>query len=1100
MKPKRDFPKFATLRACKDNMSANSAATALDSVGALGSKLQSLKVSCSRSSSIDNQSKMELLDGALSGLTISSTQGISDKNDNALNMKSSKTELDIISSTMQKPQVNRTKKNALSSFHTQRVPLPALTNKEKESRLGEVTAAALNLENKENANGVKAAVLLCKFIQCLLWDVDFRFTPLNYQYDAILAAIGIDVKKILDIFVKWKDASRPSILLKQTKKGRQARMRLCRDCITFVNTRGLLIADAMGLGKTVEAMGAALLRSHIAENQRIRPGSGSGVTCSLPCLVLAPSDAFLNQWESTLVISGLPASHISRFSRDDAALPERGFVLVTLHNLMTEVRRLFKSEGSILFPDFGKEFLTFMKELRDAGGKAEEVTQAMSTIDTLDFPHRFQSFIIDEAHSFRNLVTYAGIGAALLGLLSDRTIPMSATPYVESTQDMATLMTFIDPSLKAAYKLWWKETTQEYVSDSLLNEVRDFRRLYMIRRERNVLTKELVGIETRVVNVKCNKSELDVYKRYESLFFATFENFQNSTDPDLTIGKKELTSIMLSYLINMRMSLVHPLIPKGREFTVRFSPSRRHMEAKLTRKLCVFCSHDNGNDLIPMPIAMCHATNSPTCHFAHESCLRTHTYEGTRTVECPRCNDFKSRSRVCTNSSDIRSTIYCQTVNVAQGVSGFQATSKLKSVVEWVQSLPKDDKTIIYSFFEGSLDLLEGIFIEHLGIDCARLDNDTSPELQAHDLTRFKTTPSCRILLATVQSCGSGLNIDEANHVAFLDRWFDARILEQAQDRVHNLNQHKGVKVVYFDTSITVDNVMRAINDAFMSPNATVSLADGTVVGSLHRSVRYQEITGPIYRMMKDVSEERDTYLNASSGELISASEEFLGQLMNSANGKSIDSSSSQKAASPMSILKTTSVDSGSTSENSNPTQELKCPSSDLQGNGSDRKSRRVVFAPLPGDDDVHVSSNVSCHQIQKPRPLFARQNTFHSPPKAYHPQSVQSMNFTPSYYNQQSYDYQQAYGRMSTGHPFTSPPQAYPQYAPPPSNQGTPTQPLYGTTQTPQMYGTPHTSRQIIGYANGYSCPLPATSGQNGAHFPPDFRNRSSFNSDQHW
>ena len=46
---------------------------------------------------------------------------------------------------------------------------------------------------------------------------------------------------------------------------------------------------------------------------------------------------------------------------------------------------------------------------------------------------------------------------------------------------------------------------------------------------------------------------------------------------------------------------------------------------------------------------------------------------------------------------------------------------------------------------------------------------------------------------------------------------------------------------------------MRAINDAFMSPNATVSLADGTVVGSLHRSVRYQEITGPIYRMMKDV-------------------------------------------------------------------------------------------------------------------------------------------------------------------------------------------------------------------------------------------------------
>lgn len=192
---------------------------------------------------------MELLDNEPSGIAIS---GTSNKNDNTLNMKSLKTELDIISSTLRKPQVSRTKKNALSSFHTQRVPLPDLTNKERESRLGEVTAAALHLENNENTNGVKAAVLLCKFIQCLLWDVDFRFTPLNYQYDAILAAVGIDVKKILDILVRWKDAARPSLLLKQTNKGRQARMQLCRDSISFVETKGLLIADAMGLGKTVE--------------------------------------------------------------------------------------------------------------------------------------------------------------------------------------------------------------------------------------------------------------------------------------------------------------------------------------------------------------------------------------------------------------------------------------------------------------------------------------------------------------------------------------------------------------------------------------------------------------------------------------------------------------------------------------------------------------------------------------------------------------------------------------------------------------------------------------------------------------------------------
>ncbi len=225
------------------------------------------------------------------------------------------------------------------------------------------------------------------------------------------------------------------------------------------------------------------------------------------------------------------------------------------------------------------------------------------------------------------------------------------------------------------------------------------------------------------------------------------------------------------------------------------------MEAKLTEKLCVCCSCDASYDpLIPLPASICQASNSSTPHFVHHSCLKI--LEGENDGQCPRCNDFKSRAGMDFDEANR----YCKGVNVAPGVNGFQPTVKLREVVGWVKSLPPKDKGIIYSFFEGSLDLLEGIFSE-LGISCARLDNDFGPDFQAVDLIRFKTTPSCKILLATVQSCGSGLNIEEANHVAFLDRWFDGSIHEQALDRCHNLNQQKDVEVVYFDTSITVDNV-----------------------------------------------------------------------------------------------------------------------------------------------------------------------------------------------------------------------------------------------------------------------------------------------------
>jgi Superfamily II DNA/RNA helicases, SNF2 family len=251
-----------------------------------------------------------------------------------------------------------------------------------------------------------------------------------------------------------------------------------------------------------------------------------------------------------------------------------------------------------------------------------------------------------------------------------------------------------------------------------------------------------------------------------------------------------------------RMSLIHPLIPKGRDFTLRFSPSRRHLEAELSQSLCVCCAGDGTAKLVPLPSNICNADSSQSRHFAHENCLKV--LERAESVKCPRCRDLESRS--CMDSSYPHS-VYCKDVVVSKGISGFKSTAKLEKVLEWAKSLPKNSKAIIFSFFEGALDLLEGALTEDLGIDCARHDNDLSPDNQASDLMRFKNSPQCKILLATVQSCGSGLNIEEANYIAFVDRWFDVTIHEQAISRCHNINQTKDVNVVYFDVAITVDEV-----------------------------------------------------------------------------------------------------------------------------------------------------------------------------------------------------------------------------------------------------------------------------------------------------
>lgn len=91
--------------------------------------------------------------------------------------------------------------------------------------------------------------------------------------------------------------------------------------------------------------------------------------------------------------------------------------------------------------------------------------------------------------------------------------------------------------------------------------------------------------------------------------------------------------------------------------------------------------------------------------------------------------------------------------------------------MSWLQERTPTEKTIIFSFFKGCLDLFEGILTYDMGINCARFDGDVSSKIRQADLDRFRTDPSCRVLLMTVNSGGTGLNITEANNICFLERY-----------------------------------------------------------------------------------------------------------------------------------------------------------------------------------------------------------------------------------------------------------------------------------------------------------------------------------------
>jgi SNF2 family DNA or RNA helicase len=207
-------------------------------------------------------------------------------------------------------------------------------------------------------------------------------------------------------------------------------------------------------------------------------------------------------------------------------------------------------------------------------------------------------------------------------------------------------------------------------------------------------------------------------------------------------------------------------------------------------------------ELVSVPKTYCSAAIE---HYIHEDCLK-HMQQNENC--CPRCRDIEKRTNF--ESQNVTLRRYCEHVTTPMGGRGFTGSSKINAIVDYYKSVPKSDKVMILSFFKGGLDLLEGIFMDDMGVDCARFDGDLSKHHSIAELKRFQTDPNCKILLATVQSGGVGLNIVQANHVLFLDRWYNPFVHEQAEDRVYRIGQEKEVFITYFDCAATIDEVSQS--------------------------------------------------------------------------------------------------------------------------------------------------------------------------------------------------------------------------------------------------------------------------------------------------
>lgn len=164
-----------------------------------------------------------------------------------------------------KKSKRRTNKSRCRHRFNQMKPLPMPDDHQKQQILNSITSADFSPIGHYEGIGSwsEAEIILNKFIQCTLWDANFRYTLLLHQFSAVLAVAGLDVNALLDQLSQLQDDY--NLIIDLGKKGRYFRKQLCIHNIFFVSNQGCLLADVMGLGKTVSSLAGAILRNYITK-------------------------------------------------------------------------------------------------------------------------------------------------------------------------------------------------------------------------------------------------------------------------------------------------------------------------------------------------------------------------------------------------------------------------------------------------------------------------------------------------------------------------------------------------------------------------------------------------------------------------------------------------------------------------------------------------------------------------------------------------------------------------------------------------------------------------------------------------------------------